>query len=227
MTSAGRWEAGKAAYDAVAHDYAAAFRSTEPEQPIDLAMIDCWVADLRRHWRRPTVLDAGCGTGRMSRYLADQECQVTGIDVSNGMIEMARRDHPDIDTSVGSIADLPYGDATFEGAFYWYSVIHLPDEALPQVFTEAYRVIRPGGLALFSFQTGHGVRDVAQGYRRAGHPVTLLRYHRSVDQVSERLGAAGFVESMRLARAATDGEPDGQAVLMVGKPKRQDPGRES
>jgi predicted TPR repeat methyltransferase len=41
------------------------------------------------------VLDAGCGAGRMSRYLADRGCLVEGVDLSSGMVAMARRDHPD------------------------------------------------------------------------------------------------------------------------------------
>lgn len=212
-----RWEAATSAYNAMARDYAMAFPSTEPEQPIDVAMIDCWVTDLHRQAATPTVLDAGCGTGRMSRYLADRGCQVTGIDISAGMIEMARRDHPDIETSVGSIVELPYAEKSFDGVFYWYSVIHLPDEALPQVCAGARRVVRSGGSVLFAFQTGFGVRDVSRGYPRAGHDVSLLRYHRSVDTMIDWLAAAGFRESMRMVRAATDGEPDGQAVIVARK----------
>lgn len=78
----------RAAYDANAEAYAAAFPGTEPEQDLDLAVIDHFVGLLGEH---PEVLDAGCGTGRMGRYLADRGCRVRGIDLSPGMLAIARR----------------------------------------------------------------------------------------------------------------------------------------
>ena len=55
----------RTAYNVVADVYADHFRTTEGEQPIDLAMIDHFVALL--HEPR-VVLDAGCGAGRMLPY---------------------------------------------------------------------------------------------------------------------------------------------------------------
>ncbi|MGB3828758.1 MAG: methyltransferase domain-containing protein [Ornithinimicrobium sp.] len=205
----------KTAYDAVADDYAAFFRSTEPEQRIDLAGIDHMVDQLRYQSGPPLVLDAGCGAGRMSQYLTERGCRVLGVDLSPRMIDMCRRDHPGMDARVASIADLPFEDSTFAAALYWYSIIHMPDDALTEVFAEARRVVQPGGLALFAFQTGAGVRDVAGGYRRLGHEVTLMRYHRSPDDVSRLLQVAGLQERLRMVRSAMAGEQDGQAVLLV------------
>ena len=203
-----------AAYDADAWFFAETFPTTEPEQQIDLAAINHWIG-LLQQGDTPQVLDAGCGAGRMGRYLKDRGCDVTGIDVSPGMIEMAHRDHPDIDARVGSILELPHNDAAFDGAFYWYSIIHLADTRLPAAFAEARRVLRPGALALFAFQTGDGVRDVAEGSRHRGHDVTLLRYHRSPETVSTLLAEAGFDEILRMVRGSCGPEKDGQAVLGV------------
>ncbi len=142
----------RSTYDAVAEVYAARFPSTEPEQLIDLAMVE--------HFRTlipaggAQVLDAGCGTGRMSRYLSDRGCHVHGVDLSPGMIAVARREHADISTHVASITDLPFPDAQFDGVLLWYSVIHIADADLPTVFGEAGRVLRPGGVALVAFQAG-------------------------------------------------------------------------
>ena len=59
--------ATRSAYDVVADAYADHFRSTEPEQPIDLAMIDHFAGLLPQPRR---VLDAGCGAARLMPYLA-------------------------------------------------------------------------------------------------------------------------------------------------------------
>lgn len=206
-------DAVSSAYDVLAPGYAAQFRSTEPEQPIDLAMIDHFVGQLGE---APDVLDAGCGTGRMARYLSDRGCQVSGVDLSPGMVRMARRDHPDIPTQVGTITELPFADGSFGGLFFWYSIIHLADAAVPTVFEEARRVLRPGGHLLVAFQTGAGERDVAEGLRRGGYDVSLTRYHRSPDDVATALRSAGFDIRARLVRSpAGDHEREGQAVLVA------------
>jgi hypothetical protein len=75
---------------------------------------------------RPRVLDAGCGAGRMSRYLAERGCCVEGVDLPPGMVGMAQRDHPDLVFTVGSLTDLPYSDDEFAGVMLWHSIIHTP-----------------------------------------------------------------------------------------------------
>jgi SAM-dependent methyltransferase len=203
----------RGAYDLVADAYAAHFPSTEPEQPVDVAMIHHFVGLLGGS---PRVLDGGCGAGRMSRLLTDRGCRVHGIDLSSGMVQAARRDHPDVPTSVASLTALPFADATFDGLLYWYSTIHVPDPELPAVSREARRVLRPGGHLLVAFQTGHGPREVGEGYRRLGYDVTMLRHHRQPDDVSARFAADGFTEVARLDRAPVLGvERDGQAVLVL------------
>src|SRR3954454_11592367 len=53
-----------------------------------------------------TVLDAGCGTGYLSKKLCDQGAHVTGIDFSERMITIARAHNPDMDFRVDSCATL-------------------------------------------------------------------------------------------------------------------------
>lgn len=127
----------RAAYDAVADAYAAHFPSTEAEPAIDLAMIDHLVSEMGPGAR--AVLDAGCGTGRMSRYLADRGCAVRGADLSPGMIAVARREHPDLAFDVASIAALPYPGASFDAALYWYSTIHVPSPGVTSVHSALAR----------------------------------------------------------------------------------------
>ena len=65
------------AYDTVAADYARRLPDTRAEAALDLAMVDAF-AEAVTSDDDPRVLDAGCGTGRMSRYLADRGCLVEG-----------------------------------------------------------------------------------------------------------------------------------------------------
>ncbi|TCB97324.1 class I SAM-dependent methyltransferase [Micromonospora zingiberis] len=161
------------------------------------------------------VLDAGCGTGRMSRYLADQGCRVQGVDLSPGMIAMARRDNPDLAFAVGSVTDLPYPDDRFAGVLLWYSIIHTPPAGQSRIFAEAARVLRPGGHLLVGFQSGEGIRDVAPAYRQFGHEIQLERHRYLADQVVAELAAVGLREVCRMVRRARDTERDDHAVVLA------------
>ena len=206
------------AYDTVASDYAERLPDTRAETALDLAMVDAFVAavllDVSDEATAP-VLDAGCGTGRMSGHLAARGVQVRGLDLSPGMVEMARRDHPALDFTVGSLDELPCQDGEFAGVLLWYSIIHTPPPGLDRVLAEAVRVLRPGGHLLVGFQSGTGTRDVAPAYRRLGHEVHLERQLYSADEVASRLAAFGVHEVARLVRRATADERDDQAIVLA------------
>ncbi len=171
------------AYDTVASDYAERLPDTRAETALDLAMVDAFVAAVLQRRCRPAtapVLDAGCGAGRMSAHLAARGVQVRGVDLSPGMVEMARRDHPTLDFTVGSLDELPCQDGEFAGVLLWYSIIHTPPAGLDRVLAEAVRVLRPGGHLLVGFQSGTGTRDVgpvipAAGARGAPRAAALHR----------------------------------------------------
>lgn len=201
------------AYDEVADSYADHFRSTEPEEPVDLAMIRHFASLIPGEKR---VLDAGCGAGRLLPVLAELACDVEGVDLSAGMIRRAQRDHPSFTTRVASLTRLPYPDGSFDGYFSWYSTIHSADRDLPRILDEACRVLRARGVVLVGFQSGHGAHDVSGAYRGRGHDVTLVRYRRTPDQIAQMLAEAGFHEVARLERRPSlPHERDGQAVLIA------------
>jgi ubiquinone/menaquinone biosynthesis C-methylase UbiE len=200
------------AYDTVAADYAAYFPDTWAETSLDLAMVDAFVGAVGEG---AEVLDAGCGAGRMSRYLADRGVRPRGLDLSRGMVAMARRDHPDLSFGVASLDALPLDDASVDGVLLWYSVIHTPPSGLHRLLAEAVRVCRPGGHLLVASQSGLGVRDVAPSYRRFGHEITLERHLHTADDLAEGLAAAGAVEVARLVRRATATERDDQAAVLA------------
>lgn len=204
----------RVAYDTVAQDYARHLPDTRAEAALDLAMVDAFAVAVTAGGD-PRVLDAGCGAGRMSRYLGERGCRVTGIDVSPGMVAMARRDHPDLVCAVGSVSQLPYPDDQFAGVLLWYSIIHTPPGDVSRLFAEAARVLRPGGHLLVGFQSGEGTRDVSGAYRRFGHEIRLERHCYTAGQVASHAEAVGLREVSRLVRAAQGGEQDGQAFVLA------------
>lgn len=203
----------KDAYDTVAEDYATHIPDTRVEAPLDLAMVDAFIAAVGDE-DDATVLDAGCGAGRMSRYVADRGVAVQGIDLSPGMVSMARRDHPDLTFSVASLSALPFPRRSFAGVLLWYSTIHTPLDEQPGIYAEVARVLRPGGYVLVGFQSGEGAEDVGPAYRKFGHEIELHRHLATADQVSWLMEGVGLVEVSRLTRQRQPHERNSQSIIL-------------
>ena len=93
------------------------------------------------------VLDVGCGTGRLARWIAEMvgpEGEVAGIDPLADRIAIARQDNDGIRFEVGSAEDLGrFADGSFDrvclnAVFHWI-------EDKPRALAEVWRVLRPGG----------------------------------------------------------------------------------
>ena len=95
------------------------------------------------------VLDVGCGSGWATRLLAGYATngQVTGIDISDEMIRVARESSsavPNVDFEVASADELPFTDNEFTHAFSMESLYYYTD--IPKALAEIHRVLRPRGL---------------------------------------------------------------------------------
>lgn len=156
-------EQTRSGYDAAADTYAEHLPDTSFEAPIDMAMVDHFAHMLPR---AATVLDAGCGTGRMLRHLQDRDgtMRLTGVDISSGMLAHAARRGIAVDLRQSDLAALPFDDATFAGVLAWYSIIHTAPDGLRDVITEVRRVLRPDGVFLLGFQAGTGTRTIERPY---------------------------------------------------------------
>ena len=76
-------------------------------------------------------LDVGCGTGAVAMRAARAGAKVTGVDISEGMIETARRraaeERLDISYEVGDAEGLPVADASFDVVSSSVGLIFAPD----------------------------------------------------------------------------------------------------
>lgn len=93
-----------------------------------------------------TVLDVGCGTGIVARTAADLVApggSVTGLDVNEAMLTVARRVRTDVDWRQGDAGALPFDDQSFEVVLSQMALMFVPDRA--QALREMARVTAPGG----------------------------------------------------------------------------------
>jgi SAM-dependent methyltransferase len=207
----------RTAYNTVAVSYAELVPAVEEDHPVNRAVLGAF-ADLVRAAGGGPVADIGCGAGRVTAYLDGVGLDVSGIDLSPEMLAVARRNHPGLRFSEGSMLALDLPDAGLAGVVAWYSVIHMPPARLPSAFSEFYRVLMSGGYLQLAFHVGDQRNHKTQGYGHDG--ISLDVYLLPVERICSLLAEAGFVLDTRVVR-----EPDGslaarvpQAYLLARKP---------
>ncbi|QOV36377.1 methyltransferase domain-containing protein [Streptomyces ferrugineus] len=214
MTEADFLTTTRTFYDAIAEDYATLFKDALAQRPLERAMLALFAELVDGDG---PVADLGCGPGEATGHLASLGLPVFGIDLSESMLAIARRDHPGLRFERGSMLELDIPDGTLSGAMSFYSSIHTPVAELPALFAEFHRVLAPGAPLLVAFQAGDEHRHHDRPF---GHPVALTFLRRRPEDIAELLTAAGFALVSRTVR-----EPDpafdetaAQAFLIVRKP---------
>ncbi|MEU5522456.1 methyltransferase domain-containing protein [Streptomyces sp. NPDC047860] len=186
-------------YDAIAEDYAALFHDALAATPLDRAQL-AGFAELVGSGGR--VADLGCGPGRVTARLASLGLSVFGLDLSEAMLAIARRENPGLRFEQGSMQQLDLPDGALDGVVSYYSTIHTPQHELPPIYAEFRRVLAPGGHLLLAFQCGDEPR---RHDRPFGRPVSLDFRRLQPERIAALLEEAGFRIVQRTVRAA---EPD-------------------
>ncbi|MFG2819709.1 class I SAM-dependent methyltransferase [Kitasatospora sp. NPDC048365] len=181
-----------AAYDGVVELYASLFSDRRLEEhPFARAMITTF-AELVRGTGNLRAADLGCGPGHLTAMLNDHGLDAFGLDLSPGMVEHARRAHPELRYDEARMESLPIEDGTLGGVLAHYSMIHTPPAEVPALLAEQVRVLAPGGLLLASFFGTDGQEPV-----RFDHKVAPA-YAWPIDRFADLLDDAGLIAVARL-----------------------------
>ena len=123
-----------------------------------------------------TVLDVGCGTGRLVQALADRYgCRVAGVDPTPEMLVAAGKRVPaGVALKLGRAEELPFEDAAFGRVVMTLVVQHVDR---PRAFSEIARVLEPDGkLALLTFDPAHFPRYYLNRYFPSFLSVDFARF---------------------------------------------------
>ena len=179
------------------------------------------------------ILDAGCGSGPLFAALRDRGATVTGIDLSAGMLEQARRRlGPDANLQVADLAEpLPFPDDSFDDVVASLVLHYLRDWG--PTLAEVRRVLKTGGRLIASvdhpfainlmhrlagprpdyFETDNRTEEWTLG----GQTVQLSFWNRPLHAMTDAFTAAGFrisvISEPQPVPAARERYPDDFPIL--------------
>lgn len=146
----------RAPYDSIAAQFHAIRTGFRPREADYLSLL------LDPLEKAGKVLDLGCGTGQpIASYVASHGHHVTGVDGSEAMLAIARKQLPEQLWIHGRMEEVEF-DETFDAVVCWDSLFHLPRQLYQPVIGKIHRWLVPGGRLMVS--SGFLVDDTPDGF---------------------------------------------------------------
>lgn len=142
-------EQNKLMYDKYGEQYHLKRKNEEDSLWNEYLEIPSMTKLIEKNVNQLNVLDLGCGSGEFAAKVKLWGGKVIGLDQSSTMIEIARREHPEIEFHIGNAEEMPFGDKSFD-LIYSCLMVHYIRELSP-LFAEVARVIRSHRKFIFSF----------------------------------------------------------------------------
>jgi SAM-dependent methyltransferase len=175
-------------YDALAKEYADTFSGEHEKKPLDREMLHRFSRELGG---RGPVWDFGCGPGQTAKYLKDLGMEISGLDLSDQILEQAGTLYPEIRFQKGNILDLEFESDSLAGAVAFYAIVHFTEEQVRIAFREVFRVLRPGSMFLLTYHVGEETLHLDAFL---GRKIDLDFMFFTTDFISRCLKDEGFAE---------------------------------
>ncbi|MEK7462336.1 MAG: methyltransferase domain-containing protein [Patescibacteria group bacterium] len=137
------------------------FRETGRENYRELITEDSLIKESLGDFSDKRVLDIGCGAGRLTEFFASEFKQANGVDISEKMVEEAKKrlQHiPNVSFVANDGEHYPFEDNTFDLVFSYIVFQHMPSRAvILENFKEVKRVLKPAGIAKIQIRGGRKV----------------------------------------------------------------------
>lgn len=163
MDASGTSDANRQYYDAFAAEYERERGPNDPGGYHEL-LDELEASYVRRFGLGKDVLEVGCGTGLVLLRIREFARRASGVDLSPGMLEKAKR--RGLDVTLGSATALPFGDDQFDVTCSFKVLAHVPE--IETALSEMARVTRPGGMVLAEFYNPFSLRGLAKRLGPAG-----------------------------------------------------------
>ena len=117
--------------------------------------------------KKQTILDLGCGTGYCLPLLKHSypNANITGADLSKGMLDFAKSHYPEFSYQIADAENLPFSENAFDLIYSNFAVQWCDDFA--NVLSEAYRCLKPGGHLVLSTLAEGTLTELKQAWSQA------------------------------------------------------------
>lgn len=113
------------------------------------------------HIKNPKVFEIGFGTGREAYQILKRTSNYTGLDVAEGMLEIAKRRNPKGKFILGDVEESEFPQH-LDIIFAFASLIHTEKKQLEKVFNAMYEALKPGGVARVSLKYAPKYKEKTQ-----------------------------------------------------------------
>jgi ubiquinone/menaquinone biosynthesis C-methylase UbiE len=137
------------------------------------------------------ILDVGCGGGRDSLRFMERGYEVTGVDLSPGMLAEAEKRVSNVGFIKMDMVDLKFPDASFDGIWCCASLLHIKRSSAHDVLRGFRRVLKENGVLFISVKEGEGdsVKECKDGNK-------LFFTNYSVEELAALMRGVGFSSSV-------------------------------
>ena len=154
------------------------FKEKYSEEKIDPDYMEM-IEDFAEKTGAGKILDAGCGPGRDSKILTEKGFKVTGIDLSERMIEIAEQKKGKYHRM--DVRDLEFQDEKFDGVLANQLIIFFDGEEREKAFRELERVLKPGGTIFLGLKKGE------KPFKRERYDSSITQYPLTEEKARELL----------------------------------------
>jgi len=140
------------AYNLLAAKYHELFKDEMSQKEYDRKLLD----NFSQYFKPDSIIhDVGCGpSGHIGKYLFDKGLNVSGIDISEKCVDIAKSYNQDMTFIKMDMMNLQINDQSIDGIISFYSIIHTPKYYIDKIFLEFKRVLKKGGKVLLAVKEG-------------------------------------------------------------------------
>lgn len=105
------------------------------------------------------ILDAGCGSGVKSKYLSDRGLKIVGIDISEKLLEIAKKEIPQAEFYEMGMEDVSKLKDEFDGIFAQASLLHIAKKDIKEVLRKLNKKLKSGGYFYIAVKENKNIKE--------------------------------------------------------------------
>ena len=139
----------------------------------------------------PRVLDLGCGPGNITKYMHSKrpDFKIDAIDIAPNMIELARKNCPEVDCKVMDIRLINQLQSKYDGIICGFCIPYISKAELTQLIKDSNQLLSKSGILYLSFVDGE---YSASGYQVGSSGDRTYFYYHSLVEVTKELEIQEF-----------------------------------